>query len=842
MLLPVAVVLLPAEPAQAPANEIFAENCLSGDARREWEQRRGRPEHPGLRDRHQRRPGRTIDFKIDTTPRTTASTSIASGTTAGSGLARSARSDRRHHRDRATGVPGLDGTTDDNLVDCGNWTVSASWSVPADAASGIYIAKPTRAMTRREPHRVRRPRRRWWLRPARPDVGHDLAGLQPVRRATASTAAPGHAHKVSYNRPFTTRVARRGLALQRRVPDGPVARAQRLRRQLRQRRRLGSGRRRALEHQAFLSVGHDEYWSAEQRDQRRGRPRRRRGPRVLQRQRGLLEDAMGAEHGGAATDHRTLVIVQGGGPRVERALDCGGTSSATPPTSGQGLWREHRPRGTARRPRTPCPDRSAGAATTAIRCRAYGTASDSGATPGIAKRRQARWRGTVGYEFDSGQPAFGWYPPGRMHAVRYHDGDVASTTLSLYRAPSGALVFGAGTVQWSWGLDGSTTAVRTPRTTHPAGHGQPPLRHGRPAGDPADRPRRGGRVDRPRPPRGITSRPARRDGPGDGTCRGTATDAGGLVGRGRGVDRRRLDMGPATGTTRLDLRVQRAGGVPATVRAADDSANIGGARAQRRLQGGPAGLPVTSIFAPSVTGVQDDNDSGGRARREVPLRRAGLDHRDPLLQDRGNTGTHTGHAVVSAGGEPRDRDVRGRVRHRLAGGDLLRAGGHRADTTYVASYHAKAGRYAIGTSFAAAGVDSPPLHASGAESTGRTACTRTAPVASTRSIVRVRELPRRRPVHLVGAAGDVTPPAVTATTPAGRRHRREPRRRHHRDVQRADGPRLDRLLDRRAPGIPPETWSVPRSPTTPSRGASSSTRGPRSTAGTRYTATIRGGR
>ena len=26
--------------------------------------------------------------------------------------------------------------------------------------------------------------------------------------------------------------------------------------------------------------------------------------------------------------------------------------------------------------------------------------------------------------------------------------------LTLYRAPSGALVFGAGSIQWSWGLDG----------------------------------------------------------------------------------------------------------------------------------------------------------------------------------------------------------------------------------------------------------------------------------------------------------------------------------------------------------------------------------------------------
>src|SRR5262249_61651082 len=31
----------------------------------------------------------------------------------------------------------------------------------------------------------------------------------------------------------------------------------------------------------------------------------------------------------------------------------------------------------------------------------------------------------------------------------------ATHTLTLYRASSGALVFGAGTVSWSWGLDGT---------------------------------------------------------------------------------------------------------------------------------------------------------------------------------------------------------------------------------------------------------------------------------------------------------------------------------------------------------------------------------------------------
>src|SRR5262249_48643797 len=39
---------------------------------------------------------------------------------------------------------------------------------------------------------------------------------------------------------------------------------------------------------------------------------------------------------------------------------------------------------------------------------------------------------------------------------------VATHHLVLYRAPSGALVFGAGTVQWSWGLEGSPDGQTAP--------------------------------------------------------------------------------------------------------------------------------------------------------------------------------------------------------------------------------------------------------------------------------------------------------------------------------------------------------------------------------------------
>ena len=56
-------------------------------------------------------------------------------------------------RDAAADQPACltDPTT--GLVDCGNWAESASWAVPADAVSGVYIARlHARRHRRREPH------------------------------------------------------------------------------------------------------------------------------------------------------------------------------------------------------------------------------------------------------------------------------------------------------------------------------------------------------------------------------------------------------------------------------------------------------------------------------------------------------------------------------------------------------------------------------------------------------------------------------------------------------------------------------------------------------------------
>ena len=161
----------------------------------------------------------------------------------------------------------IDGTTDDNLVDCGNWSVSASWSVPADATSGLYVARPRRADNGGASHIA--------------FVVRDDDGSSDLLFQTSDTtwqaynsyggnslyAGPGHAHKVSYNRPFVTR----GGPIEDWFFNAEYPMLRWLERNgydVSYFSGIDTARRGSelLEHEAFMSVGHDEYWSAEQRD------------------------------------------------------------------------------------------------------------------------------------------------------------------------------------------------------------------------------------------------------------------------------------------------------------------------------------------------------------------------------------------------------------------------------------------------------------------------------------------------------------------------------------------------------------------------------------------------
>ena len=224
--------------------------------------------------------------------------------------------------------------------------MSASWAVPTNAVSGIYLARAVREDVTGE------------LASHIPFIVRDDDGGSDLLFQTSDTtwqaynqyggyslyagSPAGHAHKVSYNRPFTTR----GDA-----PEDWLFNAEYPMLRWLERNgydvsyftgvdsdRLGGE---LLEHEAFLSVGHDEYWSADAARQRRSCPRRRGRPRLLQRQRGLLEDALGAEHRERRPPPPDARLVQGGHAQGAEHYDCRQLRVRSGPGTWTRLWRQN---------------------------------------------------------------------------------------------------------------------------------------------------------------------------------------------------------------------------------------------------------------------------------------------------------------------------------------------------------------------------------------------------------------------------------------------------------------------------------------------------------------------
>ena len=97
------------------------------------------------------------------------------------------------------------------LIDCGNWAISASWTVPTDATSGIYFAKLVREDGDPGSSHI--------VFIVRDDNGHSDLLFQTSDTTWQAYNSyggnslyvgepgtnPGRAYEVSYNRPFTTR-------------------------------------------------------------------------------------------------------------------------------------------------------------------------------------------------------------------------------------------------------------------------------------------------------------------------------------------------------------------------------------------------------------------------------------------------------------------------------------------------------------------------------------------------------------------------------------------------------------------------------------------------------------
>ena len=158
-----------------------------------------------------------------------------------------------------------------NMTDASNWAVSAQWAVPANAVSGVYMAKLVREDGTFGENQI--------LFVVRDDEGHSDILFQTSDETWeayntwggSSLYTPnypaGRALAVSYNRPFAN------------LDSSPLnyyfAEEYPMTRFLERNGydvsyfagidsdRFGSE---ILEHKAFLSVGHDEYWSGNQRD------------------------------------------------------------------------------------------------------------------------------------------------------------------------------------------------------------------------------------------------------------------------------------------------------------------------------------------------------------------------------------------------------------------------------------------------------------------------------------------------------------------------------------------------------------------------------------------------
>lgn len=789
MLLPVAVVLLPVETAQAADNEITVENSLPGSPASEWDiEGAGDASIQGFATQLSVNQGETVQFKIDTDASDYRIDLYRLGWYQGNGARKVATIDTAATTE--TQQPNcalIDGTTDDNLVDCGNWGVSASWSVPADAASGLYIAKPTRADNGGASHIVF---------VVRDDDGDSDLLFQTSDttwqaynayggyNAYGSGSSGVNAQKLSYNRPFTTRGGEEEDWLF--TAEYPMIRwLERNGYDVSYTTGLDTGLRPAelLEHQAFLSVGHDEYWSQEQRDAVEAARDAGvdlaffSGNEIYWKIR--LEDSTQDP----GDDRRTMVVYKEGTAAPGGADEhrrCYANFTCDPSDVWTGLWRES-PLSTAGNPIAGEPENALSGQiswrsnTTSIevpgdfaRMRFWRSTSVAALAP---TGRVTLANGTLGYEWNPEYPQYAdWYPPGR---VLLSTTTIASEQhhLSLYRAPSGALVFGAGTVQWSWGLDGHHDGgggtedrnVQQATVNLLADMGAQPgtIQSGLVATSAS--------TDTIAPSVVITSTAASVTGPGTRTVSGTAADAGGGV---VGTVEVSTDGGStwrrATGRESWSHTFTALAGVPAIrVRAADDSANLSSPVALGTpTTACPTGLTCSSIFAQSVTGAQDADASavelGVKFRSDAPGQVVGI----RFYKTSGNTGAHTG-TLWSATGQPlatvtfAAESATGWQEAAFSAPVTIQPG-----TTYVASYHTNSGHYATGTSFAAAGVDRPPLHAlregvDGANGVYAYGTGGVFPTSSWQSANYLVDV-----LYTSTAPQDTTPPTITATTPA----------------------------------------------------------------------------
>jgi hypothetical protein len=456
-----------AEVRAATTNAIVLENLKTGTSPNTWDiSGAGDTSIQGFATQISVNKGQTVHFKISTSASAYRIDIYRLGYYQGNGARLVASTNPTASLPQNQPGPSTDSST--GLMDYGTWAESGSWQVPSNAVSGVYIAEPVRTDTSGMSHI--------------PFIVRDDTNTSAMLFKTSDTTwqayndyggnslyvgnPAGRAYKVSYNRPFNTRgdssydwvfnaeypmirwLEANGYDVTYTTSVDADMRGPLM-----------------LQHQLVMSVGHDEYWSGGERTN--------------------FETAVGAgvhlgffsgneifwktrwesSIDGSSTPYRTLVTYKEttAGAKIDPAPVWTGTwrdPRFSPPYDGGRP--ENRLTGQIFFVNGPVSPPNSIQVPTAYRAlrfwRNTSVATESSTTTFPA--------GTLGYEWDE-SPDNGFRPPGLVfmssatwsgvpvlqdYGSTYATG-TATHNLSLYRHPSGALVFGGGTVQWSWGLD-----------------------------------------------------------------------------------------------------------------------------------------------------------------------------------------------------------------------------------------------------------------------------------------------------------------------------------------------------------------------------------------------------
>jgi hypothetical protein len=256
--------------AQGSTNPIVVENARTGNPPSEWDigMTAGDPSIQGFAKEISINKGTRITFKINAPSASSYSLKIYRlGYYNGDGARYMA--DANITATLPQTQPNCNFLTATQTTDCGNWADSAYWDVPANVVSGIYIGKLSRPgpLVSHIAFVVRDDASTSQLLFKTSD-----ATWQAYNNYGGSSLYVGKASKVSYNRPFNTRAGGGGGGagedwlfnseypmlrwLERNgydvtyITDVDAD-------------RYGSL---ILNHKVFMSVGHDEYWSAAQRN------------------------------------------------------------------------------------------------------------------------------------------------------------------------------------------------------------------------------------------------------------------------------------------------------------------------------------------------------------------------------------------------------------------------------------------------------------------------------------------------------------------------------------------------------------------------------------------------